>query len=390
MYLSSIEEKMLNGEYGEVVEKAMKVIVKVGETLGAERLVEISHAHVSGVSYFNIGDEGLELLEDLSNRGARVLVYTSANPYSFAGLALYKDYSLLEKQMRIVKSLIKIGIDPNSFTCTPYKLRKPGIGEHLAWAESSAVIYANSVLGARTNRESGLTALMAALIGRTYYADMHKIENRKACEEVVVLFDIDSILIASLLGLYIGKVAQCIPYIRAKYRAESKLIFDLMVRNMLASISATSDLPMAVLEGVTPQHTYVIERNEIISVNLKELEDMDLKCYSDTMLIGCPHVTLDELKLLLMDRHLDLLKKQGIQRIIVTVPKYVEKHDNEVNALIQRMREKYSIEVQILPGSCAVVSNLRFLNFMTIATPHGKALHYLQNLAGVKPCTIHV
>jgi len=390
MYLSGIEEKMLNGEYGEVIEKAMKVIVKVGETLGAERLIEISHAHVSGVSYFNIGDEGLELLEDLSNRGARVLVYTSANPYSFAGLALYKDSSLLEKQMRIVKSLIKMGVDPNSFTCIPYKLRKPGIGEHLAWAESSAVIYANSVLGARTNRESGLTALMAALVGRTYYADMHKIENRKACEEVVVLFDINSILIASLLGLYIGKVAQCIPYIRARYRTESELMFDLMVRNMLASISATSDLPMAVLEGVTPQHTYVIERGEIISVNLKELEDMDLKCYSDTMLIGCPHVTLDELKLLLMDRHLDLLKKQGIQRIIVTVPKYIEKRDNEVNALIQRMREKYSIEVQILPGGCAVVSNLRFLNFMTIATPHGKALHYLQNLAGVKPCTIHV
>jgi len=390
MHLSRIEERMLSGEYGEVVEKAIRVVVKVGEALGAERLVEISHAHVSGISYFNIGDEGLELLEDLSNKGAKVGVYTTANPYSFAGLALYKDKELVEKQVRIIGSLLKMGVDPNSFTCTPYKLRKPLIGEHLAWAESSAVIYANSVLGARTNREGGLVALMSALIGRTYYAGMHSMENRKASEVIVALFDVDSILIASLLGLYIGGVSHRIPYIRARYSAENELLLDIMLRSMLASIATTSDLPMAVLESVTPQHTYIIEKGETISVDIRELENMDMKCYSDTLLLGCPHITLHELEALLRDRHLDLLQKYGISKAIVTVPKYDEKHYDVVSRLIQKARERYSIEVQILPGACAVVSNLKLLGFTTIATPHGKALHYLQNLAGVKPCAIRV
>jgi|UniRef100_A0A7J2U441 predicted aconitase len=389
MYLTRIEEKMFSGEYGEVVEKAIRVIVKVGEALGAERLVKISHAHISGVSYFNIGDEGLELLEGFSNRGAMVSIYTTANPYSFAGLGLYKDDELIRKQAKIIESLIRIGVDPNSFTCTPYKLRKPFVEEHLAWAESSAVIYANTIFGARTNREGGLIALMAALIGRTYYAGMHKLENRRASEIIVTLFDVDSILVASLLGLYIGRIVHDIPYIRARYRAENEAMHDIMIRNTLASIATTSDLPMAVLEGVTPQSTYVMEKDETISVDMKELENIDIKCSSDVLLLGCPHITLDELEILLKDKQLNLLKKHGISKIIVTVPKYNEK-SSEIFKLVQKVRERYSIEIQILPGACAVVSNLKALGFTAIATPHGKALHYLQNLAGAKPCAIHV
>ncbi|GAB6147969.1 hypothetical protein JCM10135_05100 [Stetteria hydrogenophila] len=72
MYLTRVEEAMLRGDYGEGVARAMRVIVKVGEALGAERLVEISHAHVSGISYHNLGDPGAELLEELAEAGGEV------------------------------------------------------------------------------------------------------------------------------------------------------------------------------------------------------------------------------------------------------------------------------------------------------------------------------
>ena len=213
MYLNRTEEKMLSGEYGEVMRKAIEILVKVGEALGAEKLIEIGHAHISGVSYFNIGDEGLELLRDISREGVKVKVYTTANPYSLAGLGLYKDESIVRKQRELIDILIKLGVDRESFTCIPYKLRRPAKGEHLAWAESSAVIYANSILGAYTNRESGITALMAALVGKTYDAGMHRLENRRVEVEVNVEFDVSSILESSLLGLHIGRIVKGIPLI---------------------------------------------------------------------------------------------------------------------------------------------------------------------------------
>ncbi|MEM0027208.1 MAG: aconitase X [Ignisphaera sp.] len=393
MYLSRIEEKMLSGEFGEVTKKAMEIIVKVGEVFGAERLIDIAHAHISGVSYFNIGDEGLEFLTDLSQKGAKTRVYTTANPYSFAGLSLYNNEELNRKQIQIIEALIKIGIDPNSFTCIPYALRKPAIGEHLAWAESSAVIYANSVLGAFTNREGGITALMAALIGKTYDSGMHRIENRTASEEIIIEFNINSILLASLLGLHIGRLTRGVPYIKAKYSVEKEAMFNLLLKNMLASIASTSSASMAILDGITPPNTYIIDSSiERIHIDEKELyQSIDnMLCKSDALLLGCPHLTQEEMLMLLRDEYIDIFKKHGISKIIVTVGANLNIRSVEISNIINKIRERHKINVEIMPGSCAVVSNLRLLNMASVYTPHGKAIHYLYNLSGAKPCIIGV
>lgn len=388
MYLTKDEERIYSGEYGEVVEKAIKIIVKVGEALGASRLVQVSHVHISGVSYFNIGDEGLELLRDLRDKGARVQVYTTANPYSLAGLGLYKEKEITEKQLEIIKILTDIGVEPQSFTCIPYKLRKPGLGEHLAWAESSAVIYANSVIGAKTNREGGLIALMAAIIGRTYYAGMHLDSERVARITIIPTFEIDSILMASLLGLYIGRISKTIPYIKAKFKVQNNIALDIMIRNMLASIASTSDIPLAVIDGITPEGTYSVEEEERIDIDRKDIEEHIHYCNSDTLLLGCPHIEPHELQYILDHSNMRTLMNYGIKRILVTMPKI--SLNAEVNEIIQKIKEKFKISVEIFPGACAVVSNLSMLGFSVIATPHGKALHYLPSLAGVKACPINV
>jgi len=174
MYLNNIQEKMLAGEYGWAVKKAMEIIVKVGESMGAEKLVEIAHAHVSGVSYSNIGEAGLEFLKEFVEKGGRVRVYSTINPgcIDLSGESRVIDKAFYEKQVLINNILREMGFQ-QTYTCIPYIHRVPKTGEHLSWSESSAVIYANSVYGARTNREGGPLALASAITGYTYYAGLH-------------------------------------------------------------------------------------------------------------------------------------------------------------------------------------------------------------------------
>ena len=162
MHLSRNDEDILAGELGAVKQKAMEILVALGDIYEAERLVPIKSAQIAGVSYKTIGDAGLEYLTDLTGS---VTVPTMLNPM---GMDRYKwrqmgiDESFVEKQQAIIRKYELLGIDAQC-TCTPYYVNAPRKGSHLSWSESSAVSYANSVLGARTNREGGPSALAAAL-----------------------------------------------------------------------------------------------------------------------------------------------------------------------------------------------------------------------------------
>lgn len=132
-------------------------------------MVAVRSVQVSGVSYHNLGDAALEWLEEMAQDG-RVRALTTLNP---AGMDLEAwqeqgiDPDFADKQLRVVEAYTALGI-ARTYTCTPYLIGNlPAPGEHVAWAESSAVSYANSVLGARTNREGGPSALAAAIVGRT-------------------------------------------------------------------------------------------------------------------------------------------------------------------------------------------------------------------------------
>ncbi|MEM4235218.1 MAG: aconitase X, partial [Candidatus Methanomethylicaceae archaeon] len=181
MYLSREEERMLSGEEGLAVQKAMQLLTALGEVFGAERMVKIESAQIAGVSYGNIGDAGMEFLEDWADLGGKVRVKSTLNP---AGMDLDKwkemgiDDEYYQRQMRILKAFEKMGVEITC-TCTPYLVgNRPRSGAHVAWSESSAVVFANSVLGARTNREGGPSALAAAITGRTPCYGLHLEDNR--------------------------------------------------------------------------------------------------------------------------------------------------------------------------------------------------------------------
>jgi hypothetical protein len=175
MHLTREEEKMYGGEEGLAVEKCMEILVALGDIYGAEKLVPITSAQISGVSYKTIGDAGLEFLEDLSI-DAHVRVPSTLNPAG-VDLQIWRELGFSEeftkKQLAIVDAYRKMGVS-TTCTCTPYLVGNvPTLGSHIAWSESSAVCYANSVLGARTNREGGPGALSAAICGRTAMYGYH-------------------------------------------------------------------------------------------------------------------------------------------------------------------------------------------------------------------------
>ena len=180
MELTKQEQAMLDGKEGYAVRKSMEILVALGEIFGAKSLIDVGSVQVAGVSYHNLGDAGLEFLDSLAADG-RVKVLTTLNP---AGMDLenWKQLGIspefAEKQNLVIDAFQRMGI-LISCTCTPYLIGNlPLYGEHIAWSESSAVTFANSVLGARTNREGGPSALAAAFVGKTPCYGLHLDENR--------------------------------------------------------------------------------------------------------------------------------------------------------------------------------------------------------------------
>ena len=381
MYLTKEEERLLSGEEGPAVARAMEVLVKVGEAMGAERLVPIKHAHVSGVSIFNIGSYGLEFLESMLSLGARVRVFTTANPASMLINHRYSRHALAEAQQRVVRALISMGVDSRSFTCLPYRVRAPKRGEHLGWAESSAVIVANSVFGAKTNREGGPIALMEAIAGYAPAYGMHIDENRAPTEVIRVRVEAHSIIDWSLIGLKIGEVTKGIPAIVFDSSRPRSL---LDIKNLLASIASTSDSPMAFLEGITPERidyeSIGLERIEIDHVEIKQCAES-----IDALVMGCPHLEEDEVNGMLL--RLLAMHSISFNKVIIAVP--TDFKLSRVKEVLSRLRQR-GIEIEIVFGACPVVTKLSELGLESVGTPHGKALHYLPRLAGVRVCPVRL
>ena len=210
MHLSGPEKKFLAGEAGEAVRLAMAILVELGDAIDAPEMVEIEHVHTD--SGFYLGDAGLEFVEHLAALGGKVRVPTSMNNTSF-DIERCRSYGvparLANKIKRLEKAHLAMGAMP-SWTCAPYQdgiLPKPG--SMVAWSESNAIVFVNSVLGARTNRTGDLVDICCALTGRAPKTGFYLAENRLA--EIQVKFDgfpVEAFAdeqFYPLLGYFIGK-----------------------------------------------------------------------------------------------------------------------------------------------------------------------------------------
>jgi predicted aconitase len=296
MYLTSEEERVYDGEEGWAYQTAMRILVKLGDLFGAKRLIPITSAHISGVSYKTVGDAPIEFLEALFNAGAESKVESTVNPAGF-DLSYMKEFrlpqSFQEKQIRILKLYEGMRINP-VLTCTPYYIKKPRPETHLAWAESSAVVYANSLLNAWTNREGGPSALAAALIGKTPDYGLHRPENRKANVVVKVEATPTNEAEFGALGAFLGKVLKDkTPIIEGLPSNEEALL-----KQMGAAMASTG---MTTIFYTSFPRSQEYERLETLSVERRELDEM-IDSFSTTdeepqlVFIGCPHCSFNELK----------------------------------------------------------------------------------------------
>ena len=247
MYLSREEEAIYQGEKGETLRRMMEILVALGDIYGAEKLVPVRSVQIAGVSYKNIGEAGLEWISDLQGQ---VVVPSILNP---AGMDLcrWKEMGIKEefalKQQETIEAYRCLGVTIDC-TCTPYQIydNLACPGDHLAWSESSAVSYANSVIGARTNREGGPSALAAALVGKTALYGYHLDESRRPTHLVEVEADLRGSDYGAL-GFLVGRIVKDgVPFFRlgaAPARDELKALG--------AAMAASGSVALYYVEAVT-------------------------------------------------------------------------------------------------------------------------------------------
>lgn len=373
MYLTKEEEKILDGREGEVLERMFRLLVRLGDIYGADKMIPVGSVQVAGVSFKSIGDPGLEFLEDFSSKEAKVQVLTYLNP---AGMDL-EDWDKLgfpkefaDKQMRIMNAFKKMGIVITS-TCTPYLAGNlPRFREHIAWSESSAVSFANSVIGARTNREGGPSALAAALCGVTPNYGLHLDENRKPNIMINVNAELKYNSNFGALGYHVGKqVKKAIPYFKGLSDANTD-----QLKALGAAMAASGAVALYYIEDQTPEaNLQDIKSLETIDVGEKDLKDTYEKLNTgkelDIVIIGCPHASLREISTLA-----DKVSGKNLTKPVWICTSRM------VKEAAQRMGFNDTIEKaggKIVADTCCVVSPIEQMGFKTTGVNSGKAANYL-------------
>jgi predicted aconitase len=297
MKLTPEEQDMAAGKYGKATQKAMEILITLGEIYGAKRLIDITSVQVAGVSYANLNEPGLEWLADMAKDG-RVRVFTTLNPAGmdleeWKKLAIGEEFAI--NQQRVVEAFGRMGII-TTCSCTPYLYGNlPHYGQHIAWSESSAVCYANSVLGARTNREGGPSALSAAFVGKTPEYGFHLEENRQPEIKVMVKAKINGTFQFGALGKVLGdRFGKKITYITGIPKASVEEL-----KSFCASYATYGGVALFHMEGITPDKVKTIptEASEVTSDDLqKAIADLNEDVEIDFISLGCPHASLAELE----------------------------------------------------------------------------------------------
>jgi predicted aconitase len=376
MNLTPEEQSLLAGDQGRAAQTAMQILAALGKIFGAKRMLPVRSVQVSGVSYDNLGEAGLDWLTEMADGGGRVRVQTTLNP---AGMDLENWKALgipapfAEKQHRVIAAFTRMGVTPTC-TCTPYLAGNlPARGDTIAWAESSAVCYANSVIGARTNREGGPSALAAALTGRTPEYGMHLDENRRPGITVQVTARLTDTSDYGALGKIIGERLETlghrtIPWIAGVDSANLE-----QLKSLCASAATYGGLAMFHIQGITPEADSYPTPTENISVSKSDLlrakeSLMDASAReTDFVSLGCPHLTLQEVA-----RIAELLSgKRVAKEFWITTSRPVKREADRLgySAAILTSGAKMAVD------TCCVVAPIRG-RFRAMATDSAKACYY--------------
>jgi predicted aconitase len=312
MHLNNAERRMLAGKYGKACELAMKILCELGGLYGAERMIAVSQAHIDMTLY--MVDAGVEFAEKMAELGGRFAVPTQLNPSAVDLLHPEKmrvPEDLLENSRRLENAYLKMGAIP-TWTCAPYQQGIiPAFGEQIAWGESNAVAFANSVIGARTQRYADLTDVCAALTGRVPEMGLHLTENRRA-EILITLQDIpagafNNPRLYPLIGFVFGELAG--DQVAAIEGVPAQVSMD-QLKSFSAAAASSGAVGLFHVIGVTPEapdiktffrngvpQDMVVITKEMIDSAASRLNQGNCSM-PDLITLGCPHYSVDEFKAL--------------------------------------------------------------------------------------------
>ena len=323
MKLTPEQQEILNGAHGETMAKVMQTLVRYGELFGADEMVPVTSRYNHLVTSFGLKALGpvYHLMEQLLEAGAVSAQKFSADPRpldknvpsSFLQNFVFNHF-MYTRQDYYEQQLQKLGLmDPNAFTCTCYMDEvgnTPGFGEVLSWSESSAVVYANSVLGARCNRNSGIIDLMGSIVGFVPSFGLLKDEGRRASwiVEVRTTKKPEAQLLGSAIGM---KVMEDVPFIRGldKWLGTLDDAAKTYLKDFGAATASNGAVGLYHVENITPEavkygrslvredaQVYVIDDAELqrvydsYPVIWKNKDARPKLCF-----MGCPHMSLEQL-----------------------------------------------------------------------------------------------
>ncbi len=380
MQLTKYEEDMLNGEYGEGKAECMEILLSLGKIYDAEKMIPITSAQVSGVSYKTIGDAGLEFVVDLGQK-ADVELETMLNP---AGVDIenWKELGFSEeftrKQIDIIEGYESIGV-MSTCTCTPYLIgNTPLLHEHVAWSESSAVCYVNSVIGARSNREGGPSALLAAIVGRTPFYGNHILENRKADMIFDVDYNFENEAEIGALGYYVGQIVNNKnPYFKLNSNPGRNNL-----KTLGAALASSGAVSIYHVEDVTPEADFAqnhesYDETEVVNVDENIIKDTlsslsTTDSIPDLVCLGCPHASITEIQ-----KVAQLVEGKKLQKDLWICT------SKAIKAISKQCGYLDIIEAaggKIVSDTCMVVAPVEELDYEVIGVNSAKAANYVPNM----------
>ncbi|TEU09874.1 DUF521 domain-containing protein [Candidatus Bathyarchaeota archaeon] len=378
MHLTNEQERMLDGEEGPAAAKLLELLVALGEVFEAERLVPVESAHISGVSYKNLGEAGLKWLEEQADLGARARIRATLNPAGM-DMDLWREMGVPEEfakgQRKVIEVFERMGVEPTC-TCTPYLIgHVPKFGSQIAWAESSAVCFSNSVLGARTNRESGPTTLASAVTGLAALYGYRLDENRRPGVVVDVEAELRTTMDYSALGYVIGKkLGKTVPYFRGLGRPSLE-----SMKALGAACATSGGIALWHGEGVTPEAGQMkafldgLERLSVGDADLaEEVARLTRPLRDPVIVLGCPHSSLAELADIAtlvegrdMGGKLWVFTSRGV---------YEEAREAGYIGVIENAGGR------VFRDTCMVVAPVKEMGWDEVATNSFKAGHYMASM----------
>jgi hypothetical protein len=390
VFLDEIDKALLGGEFGESARRAMRLLLPYGEILGAQRFIDIASAHIDSCLYH--GRSGLDFVRYLQEGDGRVRVRTTLNVTAF-DLEQPELSRVPGEAVRIQRDMVdaylSLGCLP-TMTCAPYQqAQRPGFGEHVAWAESNAIVFANSALGARTDRYGDFTDICAALAGRVPAAGLHLDENRLP----VLLLDVpgpdeadlERDLYFAALGYLLGEIAG------SRVAAITGAPLDTNedeLKAIGAAAASSGGVALFHLVGVTPEAPTLADLPGGSVAHRKRISKIDLAAAADrlcpaevgeavaALCLGTPHFSLAEFRDL-AGRVDGWQPAPGVDLIVSTSRTIAEQVRGAPWAESLR-----SVGVTLISDTCTYLVPTAIRSDGIIVTPSAKYAHYAHGNTG--------